>query len=141
MSLLTDNYRRQHREIVLCLENLARLLDEASLKKNSHEARSTLAALAGMVKVHLAGEDKALYPRLQASRDANTKALASAFAAELGGLGQAFGGYVGRFSTADAISSRAAQFVSETNAIREALVGRIAKEESQLYPLADKEGF
>lgn len=141
MSLLTDNYRRQHKEILLCLENLARQLDEAALKKNAHEARSTLAALAGLVKAHLTGEDKALYPRLQASRDANTKALAGAFVAELGGLGQAFGAYVGRFSTVDGIQSRAGQFVTETNDIREALIGRIAKEESQLYPLADKEGL
>ncbi len=141
MSLLLDNSRRQHRDILRCLETLTRQLDEAALAKNATEARSTLAALAGIVKVHLAGEDQSLYPRLKESRDSAVRAMASAFVAELGGLGQAFSGYLGRFSTAAAIQARAPQFVTETNGIREALIGRIAKEESELYPLAEREGL
>lgn len=99
-----------------------------------------LASVCGMLRDtlvrHLKCEDWILYPRLIASGDAATVALARAFEAEMGSIASDFAAYDARWSTGRAVAEWPA-FRAETTAILDALENRIAREDRYLYPLAD----
>ncbi len=99
--------------------------------------RTLLSGLAGKLSVHLAMEDKALYPRMIEANHADSKALAQKFMNEMGGLGDAFSAYNKKWQ-ASMIGSDPAGFAKETQAVFGALARRIEREDNELYPLADQ---
>lgn len=134
----TARFRDQHVEMVGVVKKLAGLLNADKLSKDASEARQLLSELAGKLKMHLAAEDNALYPQLLAHTDAKIKGLASQFQKEMGGIKDAFEGYIRKWSTPQTIQADAKTFVTETNGVFQVLAKRIEKEDNELYPLVDK---
>ncbi len=132
----TDNLRKQHTGIVETVETLSGYLTEAKLASDAEGAKTALEGLAGKLNVHLAMEDKVLYPELMNSSDPRTKATAEKFASEMGNIAEAFTAYKNKWP-ANSIGSDPAGFIKETNEIFGVLSKRVAAEESVLYPLAD----
>jgi hypothetical protein len=131
----TDNFRRQHQDLLALAGEIA-----GKLKAQPADARglrNLLSALAGKLTVHLAMEDKALYPRLVQENVDNSRALADAFQQEMGGLAGTFADYNQKWQL-DAIAADPAGFASETHKVFAAVGRRIARENSELYPLADR---
>lgn len=131
----TDKFRSQHNEILLAAGEITKKLDTAT---DAMVLRKLLSNLAGKINFHLAMEDKALYPRLMERKNSSTNLLASKFMQEMGGLGQVFAEYNSKWQ-ASAIRSDPAGFSTETRKVFSALANRIARENSELYPLADNE--
>ena len=133
----TDNLRKQHAGIVETVETLSGYLTEARLAADASGAKAVMAVLAGKLGVHLAMEDKVLYPELMKSPDPRTRATAEGFASEMGDIAEAFTAYTKKWP-ATSIGSSPAGFIRETNEIFGILSKRVAAEESVLYPLADR---
>ncbi len=130
----TDNFRRQHRELLaIAGEITGKLQAEPTDAKG---LRMLLSSLAGKLSVHLAMEDKALYPRLM-EISPEAKSVAKAFQDEMGGLGGAFAAYNGKWQL-NAIVADPAGFARETQNVFAALGKRIAMEDGKLYPHADR---
>jgi iron-sulfur cluster repair protein YtfE (RIC family) len=129
----TDKFRTQHDEILVIAKEMT-----AQLKGQPDPAvlRKQLSNLAGKLNFHLAMEDQALYPRLMERKDSDAKALAGKFMTEMGGLGKAFTSYNEKWQVS-AIRNDLAGFAKETQAVFAALTKRIARENTELYPLAD----
>jgi hypothetical protein len=129
----TDKFRAQHEEILA----IAGEITEA-LKANGDAGavRKLLSNLAGKVNFHLAMEDKALYPRLMQQKDTNAPALAAKFLKEMGGLAEVFTKYNNKWQVS-AIRSDPDGFSNETRKVFGALAHRIARENAELYPVAD----
>lgn len=129
----TDKLKAQHDEILALAgeitEGLKGQADAAVLRKQ-------LSNLAGKVNFHLAMEDKALYPRLMQCKGSRADALATRFLHEMGGLALVFADYNHKWQVA-AIRSDRAGFSNETRKVFGALAHRIARENAELYPLAD----
>lgn len=134
----TDRYRQQHAEIMRLAVEIGKRLEPATLVNSAAEVRKLLSEMSGKIIVHLAAEDTVLYPLLQKSKDPSTKALAARFAAEMGPIAQAFQNYAVRWGMESEIRSKPDAFASETKAIVKALSERIRKENTELYPLADR---
>jgi hemerythrin-like domain-containing protein len=134
----TDAYRKQHSELLALAAKLADALDPAKLGRDATPARLILSNLSGKLKVHLAMEDNSLYPRMLQDSDPAVSAMARRFADEMGGIAKAFGGYVERWPSANAIQLAPQQFIDETRKIFAALASRIERENNQLYPLLDQ---
>ena len=128
----TDKFRQQHVEI---LGIVGELNDKLKAKADAQVLRSVLSNLAGKLNFHLAMEDKALYPRIM-TKDAKANALATKFMNEMGDLGDAFAAYNNTWQAA-AIRKDPAGFAAETRKVFNALGKRIARENAELYPLAD----
>ncbi len=135
----TDNFRKQHGELLNVAKAMAKLLDAEQLKKDATEVRHLLSVLHGKLSVHLVMEDKSLYPRLLNHHDAEIRATTQRFIDEMGTLAGVFKGYVGKWPTPVAIQSNPEAFISETGAVFEALGGRIQRENSELYVMADEQ--
>ena len=131
----TDKFRLQHNDI---LAAAGEITDELNGTADPAVLRKLLSNLAGKLNFHLAQEDKALYPRLMQAKDGETNAMASRFMKEMGGLSEAFATYSNRWQVS-AIRSDAAGFANDTRAVFAALTQRIARENRELYPLADRE--
>lgn len=136
---ITDAYRRQHIELADLMQAITTKLDDKALANGgAKEARDLLSKLAGKLLVHLAAEDQALYPRMMASQNAEISTIADHFQKEMGGLKQAFERYYGAWNTVEAIRSDPAGFIDATGKVFEALGKRVDRENTYLYPLADR---
>ena len=116
---------------------LARLA--ATLGAQARSDRPDVAGVAGVrwqltrkLLLHLANEDKLLYPKLKNGSDAVAARLAERFSDDMGGLAATYNAYVAKWS-ATRIEAEWPAFCTETQAIVAALSDRIAREERELY--------
>lgn len=134
----TDRYRTQHAQIMQLAAELSQQLTPSRLAADATHARRILSDLSGKLIVHLAAEDNLLYPKLFQCHDPGTQAISERFAEEMGSIARTFKNYAVRWGSAAAIQSGAEEFVAQTHAIIDALSERIRRENTELYPLADK---
>ena len=134
---LSDIYRRQHDELLTMAGSLSESLNPESLKKDPKNTLMILAQFSAKLNVHLAMEDKALYPKLIASNNEQCQKTARQFQDEMGGIKAVFEAYTAKWSNSNAISSDTDAFIQESKDLIQALAGRIEKENTTLYTLAD----
>jgi hemerythrin-like domain-containing protein len=131
----SDNFRRQHQDLLAMAGEIA-----GKLKAEPGDARglrNLLSAMAGKLTVHLAMEDKALYPRLAQVNVDNSRSIAEAFQQEMGNLAGSFADYNQKWQV-NVIAADPAGFARDTHAVFAAIGRRIARENAELYPLADR---
>jgi hemerythrin-like domain-containing protein len=93
--------------------------------------------LASALIAHLKVEDWALYPALFDHHDPAVAEAARRFSDEMGGLASAFAVYSERWTTMT-IQANWNGFCTESADIISALIKRIEREETELYPLATR---
>ena len=133
-----DSFRKQHKEMVEIVQLISSKLTPAAVEAEADLIRSSLLSLSGKLTVHLAMEDKSLYPHMLASADVEIKKSADAFIREMGGLSAAFKAYITAWPNATAIKANPALFCTQSKGGFDALGQRIGREEKTLYPLAEK---
>ncbi len=136
----TTNFRTQHKELLQIATEMSSHLKESELANDANCVRSLLSKLAGKLTVHLAMEDKNLYPSLLNHEDERVRTTAKRFIDEMGGIQEAFSKYVRNWPTSAHIQKNPSGFISETKAIANALSQRIAKEDNELYNMIDSLG-
>ena len=129
-----DNLTRQHRELVKIATVIFGWLDVGKLQRGAGEAHRALSSLTGLLNVHLAMEDRSLYPRLLEHDDPQLRALAKRFLDERGQLYDEFERYRRHFSSTAAIEAEPAAFVDETRAVLGLLWNRMKLEDDVLHP-------
>lgn len=132
----TKSYRDQHDKI---LESLVELEKMVASGKYTGTVMA-IARLAGKVKVHLAVEDKSLYPSLVGHTDKSVSDMAKNFQKEMGQLAGVFVAWVEKWNSDIIIEKSAADFKKETTVVIKALRDRIDRENNQLYATYDKVG-
>jgi hemerythrin-like domain-containing protein len=90
--------------------------------------------LAHGLAVHLAKEDKIIYPRLKQHPDAQIAELARRYESEMGGLSEQYQKYMTAW-TGESIRNDREAFRAETRQILSVLARRVDKEEAELYPM------
>lgn len=133
----TTRFREQHDGLLALATEISACLDANEISQDASKVKSLLSKLMGKLKVHLAMEDKSLYPSLLEKGDDQLKAMTQRFIDEMGGIGEAVETYADKWSTASAIQNDVQGFISETNAIFAALAERIDKENNELYAAFD----
>ncbi len=131
----TTTLRQQHQELG---KLLVRIQNRITAGAPGAELRAALVEFSGKLSVHLAGEDRSVYPALIAGKDANVAAMAKRFADEMGGLGQAFKAFMARYATGALIDGQRDAFAKDYDGIVSAVLKRVQAEEDELYPAADK---
>ena len=132
----TDNLKRQHQEIVKIVTEISGYLIPDRAKADAPKVHTLLSSLAGKLKLHLATEDKILYPELLKHNDEKVKVVTKKFMTEMGTIGAVFEGYLGKWKTPADIQNNPAGFVADTKGLFDVLAKRVTKEEAELYPLA-----
>jgi hypothetical protein len=134
-----DMYRQQHRELMGVAARLGEE-DRASLSTpaGAAEVRARVAELSGKLLVHLQMEDLSLYPDLLRSESALVRTTAARFQADMGALRGGADGTFRRWLRPAAIERAPEAFLAELRPLLHALTARIAAEEAELYPLAER---
>lgn len=134
----TQKFRTQHAEILQVAGELQQHLKPSLLADDATPARACLSRLMGKLTMHLAAEDKVLYPELCHHADATVATLAKKFATEMQSTAPAVTTYNGKWSTPSAIKAQPSQFIAETQQILKVLGDRIRRENQELYATADR---
>jgi hemerythrin-like domain-containing protein len=136
----TDNFRKQHVEILTIAREINGLLSDTLDDNGAAKIRPLLSKMAGVVSLHLAMEDKSLYPVLAKHQDNNVRTLSTRYSTEMGSLAAAFGDYMKNWQTTTQMRADPARFSIASKAVFNALSKRIHRENTELYPLVDKLG-
>jgi hypothetical protein len=134
----TDNFRKHHDDLRAIVARLEPLLDVAAIAAKPEAVAQVMLDLFGKFSVHLAIEDKTLYPKYVNHADARLRQVAAGFQAEMGDLSKRFDAYKRGWPGPSAIGRDAAGFVSATRDILALLKARVAREEEGLYDLIDR---
>jgi len=130
-------FKTAHSEILGIVGEIVKYLDsEEKVSAGAADIRSYLSQIAGKLSVHLAMEDKFLYPKLMESEDPTISGTAKKFADEMSGVADVFKEYSNKWQ-AKAIGDSPAEFITATNGLFAAVGNRIEREEKELYVLLD----
>jgi hemerythrin-like domain-containing protein len=134
----TETLYRQHQEIMAVAQQLSGKLKPAAVQADAAGVRSLLSEMIGKLKLHLAMEDKSLYPALLEAKDAKVVATCRKFMSEMGGIADVVKKYGETYSSPQALASNPDDFIRDTKGLLAALSERVRREESDLYPMAEK---
>ncbi len=134
----TQHFREQHDDLLKIASEISAHLNVDELSNDASEVRSLLSKLLGKLTIHLAMEDKALYPRLLEYSDERIKSMAKRFIDEMGGLGEVVKSYNNTWSSALPIQKNPSDFIVQTKGIFDALAKRIERENNELYKIVDE---
>lgn len=134
----TSSLRQQHQDLLHIVGQIFPLLNPKLIDNaQGDRLRKLLLELTGKLNMHLAAEDKILYPKLASSNQPSLAATANQFAKEMGSIGLSYKEYMTKYPNGATIFKNANSFCADTSAIFSALGTRIKREESELYPMAD----
>jgi len=133
--MLTATLREQHVGLASQLGDIDHAIKAG---KSGHDLRKMLIDFSGKLTIHLAAEDRMVYPQLQSSLDSAIAAMAKRFATEMGGLGEDFKAFNHTYNTGAAIDADRAGFTKAFNGIVAAIVARVKAEENELYAAVDR---
>lgn len=135
-----DLYRTRHRELLAVAAGLAARADHGSLTSpaGSGQVRALLTELSGKLLVHLAMEDRSLYPHLLRSPEAEVRATAARFQEQLGSLRTAADAFFRRWLRPGALERAPDAFSAELRPLLHQLTERIAAEDAELFPLVER---
>lgn len=133
----TENLRKQHAEILQLAREINARLSAQLDAADAAAIRPLLAKLAGLVSLHLAIEDRSLYPALAAHSDPEARMLSKRYMDEMAGIAAAFNDYVRNWQATAKMLADPAAFTSASKAVFNTLSKRIHYEHTELYPLLD----
>ena len=111
-----------------------RLLDVKSVRHDPGTVATVLRELFGKFLIHLALEDRLLYPKLHGCPEAHLRLVADGFEREMCVIKENFDTYRRAWPSPLAISRDSARFVLETKEVLGALKRRISSDDLDLYP-------
>jgi hypothetical protein len=132
---IIHNLKMQHRELTRITMELVPRLEPSELAADASTVRKSLSMLTGILKVHLAMEDKSFYPYLLEHRDEELRKLAGQFLAEREEIQTRYLDFTARWMAPGAIEKDAASFVEETRAVLMQLGTRMLQEDREFHPL------
>ncbi|NVE95095.1 hemerythrin domain-containing protein [Altererythrobacter lutimaris] len=133
----TRTFRRQHAALEKLATELSEAMSRIDADPDAERCAHIIAKMTGILILHLAAEDRSLYPRMIASSDPAVSKTASEFAEEMGNLAPAYSEFEAKWRSADAICDDPQGFRQEAQAILQALSTRIHRENTVLYPIAE----
>jgi hemerythrin-like domain-containing protein len=135
---LTDNLRRQHKELLEAATKITKLINSEDVSKEAEQIYNLLSDLDRSLHVHLIKEDETLYPALLRHPDKEIVKLTKQFQNELGGLRHEFHSYIKNWPNIIAVQNNSDEFIKETTRIFDALAYRVDKEDNELFSLIDR---
>ncbi|AIF47506.1 hemerythrin domain-containing protein [Dyella japonica] len=132
-----DRFKREHVDLMVAVGALRELV-QAGVREHADSIVQQLVSMSGAIRLHLAAEDRVLYPALVASSDPLIAQTGRVFQEEMGGLAATYMAFVSRWNIASAIADDPQGFRDEANVVFKALHHRVQRENQELYPLADR---
>ncbi len=131
-----DKFKQQHIEIIGCVSTLRNLV-KSGIQKNAAEISRLIIAMSSIIKLHLAVEDKILYPALQTANNPMLASMGKRFQDEMTSIAMAYLSFARRWNTADNVAKNPEGFRSDANSVLKVLHDRMRKEDVDFYPVIE----
>jgi hemerythrin-like domain-containing protein len=132
--------RKQHQGLHQMANELEKSLAAPDPRARLQTAILWLSRMTGLLALHLALEDKVLYPQLIGRGEGEAESRLRGFVAEVGGLKADFEAYRRRWARPAAMESDWEAFARETRVFLDGLRSRIRLEDKEVYVLMEKAG-
>jgi hemerythrin-like domain-containing protein len=132
-----DKFKHQHLDILAGIDALRRLV-HGGIAANADAIAARIVAFSGLVKLHLAVEDRTLYPALEMGEAALAR-MSRLYQNEMQGIVGAYFGFAARWNTARHVAAAPEQFRTEANVVLRQLHERIRREDREFYPAIESE--
>lgn len=128
-----DKFKQQHVDILACIAEL-RQFAKIDIGANAAKISAGIVAMSALIKLHLAVEDKVLYPALRNGKDATLAALGTQFQKDMDAIAQSYMGFVSRWTLPDQVRANPQAFRADANQVLRTLHERIQQENTVFYP-------
>ena len=133
-----DRFKHEHIDILTQIDKLRTLSHAGPVEQAAQIARG-IVAISSTIRLHLAVEDRMLYPALQAGSNAELARLGAQFQQEMGEIASRFMLFVRRWNTAERIAADPEGFRAEANVALRSVYERMRREDRDFYPRIEAE--
>lgn len=131
-----DKFKQQHLAILAAIDDL-RQLARGGVAAQAQAIAAQIIAMSGLIKLHLAVEQRYLYPAAQACGVATVARLGRQYESEMHGIAGVYLAFAGRWNTPVRLAAEPEAFRSEANTVLHALYQRMRREDRELYPAVE----
>ena len=132
-----EKFRKEHVDLMAAVTSLREWVQHG-VGEQAEAIHRQLSAMNSAIKLHLAAEDRMLYPALAKAADPVVARTGRQFQEEMGGLAAAYMASAARSSLAAKIAADPQGFRDDANGVFKALHLRVQRENRELYPLAEQ---
>ncbi|WP_313082732.1 hemerythrin domain-containing protein [Pulveribacter sp.] len=134
-----DRFKREHEDILSQIAALRRLA-HAGVAQNASEIAQRIVAMSSTIRLHLAVEDRLLYPALQASGSEALAQLGARFQHEMGEIAGGYMAFARRWNTAERVAADPEGFRNDANTVLRSVHERMRHEDRDFYPRIEAAG-
>ena len=131
-----DRFEKDHIAVLAAIRELRNLV-HAGIAQNSAGIAKMIVSMSSSIKLHLAAEDRMLYPTLAKSTYPDAANIGKKFQTEMGGIAAAYMEFAGKWNLGSSVAADPERFRTDADNIFKALFLRIQREDKELYPVAE----
>ncbi len=128
-----ERYRQDHAEILAGI-NALRELVHAGIPAQAGPIAAKIVELNSVVRLHLAVEDRYLYPAIESSGQPTLAGMGRRFREEMGGIAETFVAFTSRWNTAQKVAADPEGLRADANVVMRRVFERVQRENNELYP-------
>lgn len=128
-----DRFKQQHRDILGGIDRL-RQLSRAGVVRNATDIAEGITSLSQLINMHLAIEDRILYPMLQDSDNATLASMGRQYQAEMSDIATPFISFARKWNNATALTHDPDGFRDDANTVLKRIHERMRREDTEFYP-------
>ena len=128
-----DKFKHQHADILSAIAGLRKLV-QTGIAEHAADISARIVAMSGVIKLHLAVEDRTLYPALESSGDLALARMSVHYRGEMDGISGAYLAFAGKWNTPRQLLEQPETFRDEANVVLKMLYERMKKEDREFYP-------
>ncbi|MDO5291531.1 MAG: hemerythrin domain-containing protein [bacterium] len=131
--MFTERYLVQHEEVRELIKGIESKMTKPDYTAQLADIASEINKMAGVLRVHLSGEDQYLYPSIIKGNDPALSKMAKDYQDEMGDLYETFTAFKNKYNTKAKLMEHQATFSKEARIVFTAIKKRMEKEEKGLY--------
>jgi hemerythrin-like domain-containing protein len=132
-----DKFKHEH-VVLLTLVTELRGLVQSGVQEHAAAILHQLIEMSSVIKLHLAAEDRVLYPAVIKATDPVIAQMGRRYQTEMGGIAAAYTAFVARWNLAANIAENPQTFRDDANTVFKSLHERVQHENREFYPMVER---
>ena len=132
-----DRFKEAHIQI---LDSIAALRSHAhaGIAENAEQIAGLIVSMSSVIKVHLAAEDRTIYPALETTANGRLAQLGRRFQDEMVKIAADYNSFSRQWNTVGRVRADPEGFRAQANLVLRALYERVQREDRDFYPAVEK---
>lgn len=132
-----DRFKDQHAQIFDAIAQLRRHA-QAGIAEHADDIARLIVSMSAVIKLHLAAEDRTLYPALEAAGNRQLAHLGRQFQSEMASIAGAYNAFARRWNTAAQVRADPDGFRAQANQVLRSVFERMQREGRDFYPAVER---